>query len=133
MVGEEGGGGGGGGEDENVRSEVADSTGNVRYMSFVESPITYYFPKRDPDETICEKITRLNILPNHFYAGLERRAAALRQLKNYLRSTMKQDRLNNCLLMHIVKKLITDTLDTVKIAKRFACANKLRKGHFWEI
>ena len=29
-----------------------------------KSPTTFYFSKRDPDETICEKITRLNILPN---------------------------------------------------------------------
>ena len=42
---------------------------------------------------------------------------------------MKQDSLNNCLIMHCHKS-ITDTLDTVKIAKRFACANELRKGHF---
>ena len=46
-----------------------------------------------------------------------------------LRSTMKQDRLNNCLLMHCHKS-ITDALDIVKMAKRFACANELRKGHF---
>ena len=46
-----------------------------------------------------------------------------------LRSTMKQDRLNNCLLMHCHKS-IADTLDTVKIAKRFACSNEQRKGHF---
>ena len=26
--------------------------------------------KRDADETICEKIARLNILPNQFYASL---------------------------------------------------------------
>ena len=46
-------------------------------------------------------------------------------------AAMKQDRLNNCLLMHCHKS-ITDTLDTVKIAKSFACANKQRKikGHF---
>ena len=42
---------------------------------------------------------------------------------------MKQDRLNNCLLIHYHKS-ITDTLDNVKMAKRFACANELRKGHF---
>ena len=41
---------------------------------------------------------------------------------------MKQDRLNNCLLMHCHKS-ITDTLATMKIAKRFACANEQRKGH----
>ena len=37
--------------------------------------------------------------------------------------------LNDCILMHCHKS-ITDTLDTVKIAKRFACANEQRKGHF---
>ena len=57
----------------------------------------------------------------------ERTFSALRRLKDYLRSTM-QDRLNNCLLIYRHKS-ITDTLDTVKIAKRFACANEPRKGH----
>ena len=42
---------------------------------------------------------------------------------------MKKDRLNNCLILHCHKS-ITDTLYTIKIAKRFACANELRKGHF---
>ena len=51
--------------------------------------------------------------------------SALRQLKNYLRSTMKQDCLNNCQLMYCHKS-ITDTLDTVKVA----CANEQRKGYF---
>ena len=43
----------------------------------------------------------------------------------YLRSTMKQDRQNNCLLMHC-HKLITDTRDTasVVIAKRVASAKE---------
>ena len=55
--------------------------------------------------------------------------SALRLLKDYLRSTMNQDCLNNCLLMHC-HKLTTGTLYTVKVAKRFACANEQRKGHF---
>ena len=55
--------------------------------------------------------------------------SALRLLKNYLRSTMKQDCLNNCLLMHC-HKLTTGTLYTAKVAKRFACANEQCKGHF---
>jgi len=36
----------------------------------VQSPTTYYFTKRDPDEMISEKLKRLNILPNQFYAAL---------------------------------------------------------------
>ena len=42
----------------------------------------------------------------------------------YLRSTMKENHQNNCLLVHC-HKLITDTLETVsvEIGKRFASAN----------
>ena len=60
-------------------------------------------------------------------ATSERTFSALRRLKNYQRSTMKQDRLKIMiyLLMHCHKS-ITDTLDTVKIA----CTNEQRKGHF---
>ena len=43
-------------------------------------------------------------------ATSERTFSDLRRLKNYLRSRMKQDHLNNCLLMHC-RKSITDTLD----------------------
>ena len=39
---------------------------------------------------------------------------------------MKQDRLNNYLLMHFPESIMTDTLDAVKIA----CANEQRKGEF---
>ena len=39
---------------------------------------------------------------------------------------MKQDSLNNCLIMHCHKS-ITDALDNVKMAKRFACAKGLLK------
>ena len=35
-----------------------------------KSSSTYCFVKRDPDESICEKIARLNILLNQFYAAL---------------------------------------------------------------
>ena len=55
--------------------------------------------------------------------------SALRILKNSLRSTMKQDRLNNCILMHCHKSIYGLTLDTVKIVKRFACADEQRKGN----
>ena len=44
-------------------------------------------------------------------------------------SEHRLDRLNNCLLLDC-HTLITDTMDTVKIAKRFSCANEPRKGHF---
>ena len=61
----------------------------------------------------------------HASTTSERTFSALRWLKNYQRSTMKQDRLNNCPLMRCHKS-ITDTLDTLKIA----CVNKQRKRYF---
>ena len=61
----------------------------------------------------------------HASTTSERTFSALRWLKNYQRSTMKQDRLNNCPLMRCHKS-ITDTLDTLKIA----CVNKERKRYF---
>ena len=51
------------------------------------------------------------------------------RLKNYLKSTIKQDRLNKCLRMHC-QKWITTTNDTVMIAKRFPGAKEQRKGNF---
>jgi len=59
----------------------------------------------------------------------ERTFSSLRRLKTFLRSTMNQNRLNNCLPLHC-RKSIMDTLDTVDIAKKFVCANQQRKRHF---
>jgi len=62
-------------------------------------------------------------------ATSERTLSSLRRLKTYLRSTMNQNRLKNCLLLHCHKS-ITDTLDTVDIAKKFVRAKEQRKRHF---
>lgn len=43
---------------------------------------------------------------------------------------MKQDLRNNCLFDLLSQKSIAETLDIVKIAKRFACAKERHKGHF---
>ena len=54
--------------------------------------------------------------------------SALRLLKNYLRSTMKQDCLNNCLLMHC-HKLTTGTLYNAKVCLR----QQTMQRAFWKI
>ena len=77
---------------------------------------------------VCKQLRLYLTLPV-VSATSERTFSTFRRLKNYLSSTMKQDRLKNCLLMHCHKP-IKDTLDGVKILKRFACTNELRKGHF---
>ena len=80
-------------------------------------------PPPPPSTFWCRK----TLLPMYLTITLTsaRTFSALRRLKNSLRSTMKQERLNNNLLMHCHKS-ITDTMDTVKTA----CANEQRKGHF---
>ena len=110
-----------------VRTELPEvrQVTNIRTMceAFNKTPVT---------KTLLgevHKFLRMYLTLPVASATSERTFSTLRRLKNYLRSTMKQDRLNNCLLMHC-RKSITDTLDTVKIAKWFACANEQRKGHF---
>ena len=94
----------------------------IMYEAFNKTPVTKTLPGE------VHKLLRLFLTLPVASATSERTFSLLQRLKNYLRSTMKQDRLNNCLIIHC-NKSITDTLDTVKIAKRFACANELRKGH----
>ena len=67
-----------------------------------------------------------NRAPLHFWCW-KYHWCSITILKNYLRSTMRQDCLNKCLLMHCDESIM-DTLDTVKIAKMFACAIKNAKG-----
>ena len=59
----------------------------------------------------------------------ERTFSSLRRLKNFLRSTMSQPRLNHIILLHIHKDK-TDNLDMLHIAKEFISVNDRRKLHF---
>ena len=62
-------------------------------------------------------------------ATAERSFSVLRRVKNYLRSTMTESRLNNVMLLHTHKD-ITDDLDIIKIAKEFISANSRRLNYF---
>ena len=59
----------------------------------------------------------------------ERSFSALRRLLTYLRSTMSELRLNNCILLH-VHKALTDSLDIKQIAKEFVSHKPERKHYF---
>ena len=61
-------------------------------------------------------------------ATSERTFSALRHVLPYLRSTMTEKRLNNCLLLYVHKEL-TDSLDLVKVGKDFI-NNEERRKHF---
>ena len=62
-------------------------------------------------------------------ATADRSFSALRKLKNYLRTTMTQKRLNHLIVMHIHKER-TDQLDLSSIAKEFVSVNERRKSYF---
>jgi hypothetical protein len=66
-------------------------------------------------------------------ASAERSFSALRRLKNYIRSTVGQPRLNHLLLLHCHQDRL-DKLDLRVVAQQFISANEKRSnyfGNFW--
>ena len=83
---------------------------------------------------ISEVVTLLKlilVLPST-NAVSERSFSAMRRLKTYLRTTMKQERLNHLLLLHVHKEH-TDKLSCVEVANSFVGDSEHRLsvfGHF---
>ena len=59
----------------------------------------------------------------------ERCFSALRRLFTYLRSSMSENRLNQCFLLHVHKEL-TETLNVEEIAREFIATNDERMRYF---
>ena len=62
-------------------------------------------------------------------ATAEQTFSSLWRLKNYLRSTMTQKRLNNVVLMHTHKEC-TDKVNLLSITKKFVTSNERRANYF---
>ena len=75
------------------------------------------------------KVLRLYLVVPVTSATSERTFSVLKRLLVYLRSTMTEMRLNNCLLVHVHKDL-TDALNLEDIAKEFVACNVERRRHF---
>ena len=60
----------------------------------------------------------------------ERSFSALRYLKTYLRTTMSQERLNHCAIMHIHRDIVTEAVDIESIANDFISRSSLRMNTF---
>ena len=58
-------------------------------------------------------------------ASSERSFSAMRRVKSYLRSMMKQERLNHLMLLHVHKELI-DTLNLADVTNDFVSSSKNR-------
>ena len=75
------------------------------------------------------KLLRLYLTIPITSATAERTFSALKRLSTYLRSTMTEKRLNNCLMLHVHKEF-TDSLDSISVAKIFVSAYDERKKYF---
>ena len=62
-------------------------------------------------------------------ATSERTFSALRRILTYLRSSMSEQGLNNCMLLHIHKDL-TDACDMEQVARDFISVNSERRNYF---
>ena len=75
-------------------------------------------------EACCQKFTSCYDFTVPITSSTSERAfSTLRRLLTYLRATMTEQRLNNCMLLHIHKAL-TDNLDVCEMAKDFILAKE---------
>ena len=72
--------------------------------------------------SICSKIVLLLVIPAT-NATSERTFSALRRVKTYLQSTMRQSRLNSLMTLHVHMDR-TDALDLKEIANEFTARNE---------
>ena len=75
------------------------------------------------------KLLRLYLIVPVTSATSERTFSVLKRLLVYLRSTMTEKRLNNCLLAHVHKDIV-DELSLKEIAVEFVSVNDERRKHF---
>lgn len=76
-----------------------------------------------------EQLIRLLLTIPASSAEAERSFSSLRRLKSYLRSTMKQERLNHCTILHVHQAAV-DNLDVNEIAQDFVDKCETRRAAF---
>ncbi|CAF4890052.1 unnamed protein product [Rotaria sp. Silwood1] len=76
-----------------------------------------------------DKLIRLYLTVPVTTATAERTFSALNRVKNTLRSSMTQSRLNHCLLAHIYKEKL-DKIDPYQILSAFISSNEQRRTFF---
>ena len=80
-------------------------------------------PNQKSQADADNKLLRLYLTAPVTSATSERTFSALRRLKNCMRSTMRQDRLNSCILLHCHKP-DTENIESEEIAKSFVSVNE---------
>ena len=74
-------------------------------------------------------VTKLLLVASATIAVSECSCSAPRRTKTWLRTTMTQERLNNCMLLHVHKEKV-DNLNIIDIANEFGCTNESRFSTF---
>jgi len=72
------------------------------------------------------KVVQLILVMPATNAVTERSFSTMRRIKSYLRSTMRQDRLNHLMTLHIYQDKL-DSLDLVSVANDFVSLNEHRR------
>jgi len=76
-----------------------------------------------------KQLIRLMLLCPESVCAAERSFSALRRLRNWLRSTMTQQRLNAIVVCHLNKDIV-DSLNVSELASDFAKRSDIRTGLF---
>ncbi len=79
-----------------------------------------------------DKLIKLYLTLPVTTASAERAFSTLNRLKNTLRNSMTQSRLNHCLLTHIHKEKL-DEIDPNQIMSTFIASNEKRQAFFGSI
>ena len=74
-------------------------------------------------------VTKLLLVAPATSAVSERSRSALRRTKTWLRTTMTQKRLSNCMLLRVHKEQV-DNLNIIDFANEFGCANESKLSTF---
>ena len=94
----------------------------VAYLKSLPSVTVDYFSE-------VFNLVRLILVVPATNAVSERSASALRRLKTYLRTTMSQERLNHCIILHVHKER-TDKLNMANIGDQFVMSSTDRQNRF---
>ena len=112
---------------QNLQSQFAQSDecsikACIAFLQELSLPARTYFSE-------VVKVVQLILVMPATNAVSERSFSTMRRIKSYLRSTMRQDRLNHLMTLHIYQDKL-DNLDLVSVANEFVSLNEHRSRFF---
>ena len=106
-----------------LQTKFSDTPKPVRFSAIKEFLISLSQTRSLLSEVV--KLMKLVLVMPATNATSERSFSALRRVKTYLRSSMKQSRLNHLMILHVHKEM-TDSLNLVDCANDFVGSNEHR-------